>query len=285
VPFATLGGVLTGAMQGRERLLEINLISVVSTALFQILPLTLAWTVGPELPLLLGAALSARLMTVIFVGVRCYTDLAAGHAIRVEAAEIKSLLKFGGWVSITAILSPLLFMVDRFVIGAVLGATAVTEYTVPYQLANRVVILPGSLMTALYPRLLGTGRQEQAALARKATQTLWCLLPVPFLGAIFVIGPFLKGRRGSRPSGWRGGANHTAWHVCARNPTLFSAALYRNERVWAPGRSVCDSGAAGGKLSVAHLGGRARDSGLANPCRHHAIPLVWPLAGVLLDHH
>jgi O-antigen/teichoic acid export membrane protein len=191
VPFATLSGVLTGAMQGRERFLEINLISVVSTALFQILPLTLAWTVGPELPLLLGAALSARLVTVILMGFRCYTDLAAGHAIRVEAAEIKSLLKFGGWVSLTAILGPLLSTLDRFVIGAVLGATAVTEYTVPYQLANRVVILPGSLMAALYPRLSGTTHEEQTALARKATQTLWSLLLVPFLGAIFVVGPFL----------------------------------------------------------------------------------------------
>jgi O-antigen/teichoic acid export membrane protein len=62
---------------------------------------------------------------------------------------------------------------------------------VPYQLANRVVILPGSLMAALYPRLSGTTHEEQTALARKATQTLWSLLLVPFLGAIFVVGPFL----------------------------------------------------------------------------------------------
>jgi O-antigen/teichoic acid export membrane protein len=191
VPFATVNGVLTGAMQGQERFLEVNLISVISTVLFQLLPLGLAWIMSPYLPLLLGGALSARLITAILLGFRCYTDLAAGHAVRVKPREIKALLKFGGWVSLTAIFNPLLFMLDRFVIGAVLGATAVTHYTVPYQLAGRIAILPASLTSALYPRLSSTAREERNALARKATQTLSSLLFVPFIAAIFLIGPFL----------------------------------------------------------------------------------------------
>jgi len=51
VPVATITGVLTGAVQGRERFLEINIVSVVSTALFQLLPLAVAWKfrTGPGL--------------------------------------------------------------------------------------------------------------------------------------------------------------------------------------------------------------------------------------------
>ena len=55
VPIATLTGVLTGALQGREKFLETNSISVTSTALFQILPLAVAWSWKPCLPLLLAA--------------------------------------------------------------------------------------------------------------------------------------------------------------------------------------------------------------------------------------
>ena len=63
VPMATLSGVLTGALQGRERFLELNLISVSGTMLFQLLPLAAAWFWGTDLIVLLPVALCVRLFT------------------------------------------------------------------------------------------------------------------------------------------------------------------------------------------------------------------------------
>ncbi len=191
VPIATLNGVLTGAMQGRERFLEVNVVSVISTALFQVFPLGLAWTMGPRLPLLLAGALAARLTAGAFLWYRCYNELAARNPIRFELKEISLLLRYGGWVSLTSIFSPLLFMVDRFAIGATLGATAVADYTVPYQLATRMQILPGSLTTALRPKLTSAAGAEQRLLAEKASQTILSLLLVPYIGAVLLIEPFL----------------------------------------------------------------------------------------------
>ena len=191
VPIATLMGVLTGAMQGRERFLEINIVSVISTVLFQLLPLLFAWRVGPNLSLLLGGALAARVLALAVMGVRCHIELTRGHSPHFDRAEILTLLKYGGWVSLTSALGPILFIVDRFVIGALLGATAVTNYTVPLQLAGRSAILPSALTTALFPRLSAASAEEQRVLADRATLTLASLLSLPFLGGIFLIGPFL----------------------------------------------------------------------------------------------
>lgn len=191
VPIATLMGVLTGAMQGRERFFEINVVSVISTAIFQLLPLLLAWRLGPNLSLLLGGALAARILALSVMGFRCHIELTWGQPPRLDKAEILTLLKYGGWVSLTSALGPILYIVDRFVIGALLGAAAVTNYTVPLQLAGRTAILPSALTTALFPRLSAASAEEQRVLADRATLTLASLLSLPFLGGIFLIGPFL----------------------------------------------------------------------------------------------
>ncbi len=191
VPIATLTGVLTGGLSGREKFLELNTISIVSTALFQLIPMCLAWVIGPNLPLLLSGAVAARMMAAAYLAFRCYTELAAGHPFRIKRDEVTILLKYGGWVSLAGLFAPLLFMADRFVIGAVLGARAVSNYTVPYQLASRIQILPSSLSSALFPKLSSAGPEEQEVLSEKATRALASLLFVPFIGAIFVVEPFL----------------------------------------------------------------------------------------------
>jgi len=192
VPVATLTGVLTGAVQGRERFLEINIVSATSTALFQLLPLGIAWQFGPNLSLLLAGALSARLIAVMVLAFRCYLELVRGQAIRFRRGEVQTLLKYGGWVNLTSIFGPVLVIVDRLVIGVLLGATAVTSYTVPVQLAGRLAILPSSLTTALFPRLSASTPEERRALSERAMLTLAGLLGAPFVGGIFLVGPFLQ---------------------------------------------------------------------------------------------
>lgn len=191
VPVATVTGVLTGAMQGRQRFLEINAVNVISTSLFQLLPLGLAVIAGPRLPLLLMGALGARALAVAVLAYRCHGELTRGLPIRLERKEVGVLLKYGGWANLTSIVGPVLFMTDRFTIGAMLSANAVTDYTVPYMLASRTTILPGSLVSALFPRLSSANAEEREALADRATLTIVALLSLPFLGGIFIMEPFL----------------------------------------------------------------------------------------------
>lgn len=192
VPIATLTGVLTGAMQGRERFLETNIVSLISTTLFQLLPLGVAYWAGPNISMLLAAAIAARFAAIIVLANRCYVEFCRGQPRRINRAEIPLLLKYGGWVNLTSLFGPLLVMIDRFAIGAVLGAVAVTIYTVPFQLAQRIQILPGALTNALFPRLSASSLEEQKELARAASRTLVALMSLPVLGAIFLIEPFLR---------------------------------------------------------------------------------------------
>jgi O-antigen/teichoic acid export membrane protein len=190
VPLATVSGVLSGAIQGRERFLEINMISVVSTALFQLLPLGIAWRFGPNLVWLLSASVGARLLSTTALGYFCYVEFVSGNPLRTNRAEVGVLLKYGGWVTFSAVFGPILNMLDRFVIGGLFGATAVTHYTVPVQLAGRTAIVSYALNSAIFPKLSAAEPREQSLLLENGLLSFAGLLSLPFLGAIYLIGPF-----------------------------------------------------------------------------------------------
>lgn len=192
LPVATLTGVLTGAMQGREKFLGINVVSVTSSLLFQWLPLAVAWRWGPNVGHILIAALGARLAALGVLAGMCRTELVRGHAVRLIRAEIPALMKYGGWVTVAALLSPLLVIVDRFAIGATLGAVAVAAFSIPYQPAKQIQILPAALTNALFPKISASSDAAQADYARSATLTLASLVSLPVLGGIFVADPALR---------------------------------------------------------------------------------------------
>jgi O-antigen/teichoic acid export membrane protein len=191
VPVATLSGVLTGTLQGRERFLELNLISVSSTVLFQLLPLAIATYWGTRLEQLLPAALFARLVTLFILFHRCWRHVFRGHGFTFTPALAGQLLRFGGWVTVTSFVGPMMVILDRFIIGAISGAKAVSHYTVPFQLSERSTIISNALTTALFPRFASADIAEEKRLAHQALHLLVVVMtPLVAIG-ILLISPFL----------------------------------------------------------------------------------------------
>ena len=191
VPMATLSGVLSGALQGRERFLELNVISVSGTVLFQLLPLGAAMLWGADLGVLLPAALLARLVTLLVLLERCGQHIFIGHAATFARAPAGQLLHFGGWVTVTSFVSPMMVILDRLIIGAMAGARAVTYYTVPFQLAERRTIIASALTSALFPRFAAATRHEEQRLAHEGLRVLVVVMtPLVAVGILFME-PFL----------------------------------------------------------------------------------------------
>lgn len=192
VPVATLTGVLTGALQGREKFLETNVISAVGTILFQLLPLGVALIWGPTLSGLLIAALLSRAGALIALWRVCAREFTAGHSAKTERGTIMALLRYGGWVSFNGLIGPMLVIVDRFAIGNVLGAGPLGLYHVPFQIAKQLAIIPGSLTSALFPKLTASSAEEARLLSRKALLTLTATITLPVMIGIFAMEPFLN---------------------------------------------------------------------------------------------
>jgi O-antigen/teichoic acid export membrane protein len=61
------------------------------------------------------------------------------------------LARFGGWLTVSNIVGPLMVYFDRFVIAALLSVTAVAYYVTPYDVVTRIGILATSVAAVLFP--------------------------------------------------------------------------------------------------------------------------------------
>lgn len=192
LPVMLLGSVLRGALQGAGRFAELNLISVVVGPASQILPLFVAWYLSPRLPPVLAALYAVRAVSLAWNAVVVSRCVTSGWTPAFDRSRVKDLLSFGGWVTLSALVDPLLNATDRFLIGARLGMSAVSWYTVPYQLAQRSLILPGALVEAMLPRVAGGTEEEARAVSKRAMRAVVAIMTPPFLGGIAFVHPFLS---------------------------------------------------------------------------------------------
>ena len=192
VPLATLSGVLTGALQGRAQFLELNIISVSGSALAQLLPLIVVWVHGPDLGWILPTVILSRLLTLALLFYRCSVHVFHGYGPIFSRTDAKDLLQFGGWVTVTSVVGPMMVIFDRFLIGATLGAKAVTHYTVPFQLAESSTLVPTALTSAIFPRFVAAGAVDAKQLATIAIRALAVLMTPLILIGVLLVDPFLR---------------------------------------------------------------------------------------------
>ena len=81
----------------------------------------------------------------------------------VNFGVLKKLISYGGWVTVTGVISPLLVYVDRFFIGSMLSMESLTYYSAPAEAITRLRILPMAIMVTLFPEFSrgGIDRADQ----------------------------------------------------------------------------------------------------------------------------
>ncbi|MDQ2891385.1 MAG: flippase [Gemmatimonadota bacterium] len=146
-----------GVLEGAQKFTLSNAIKIPASAGSIVIPAVLA-RMGHSLPDMLMWVLVWRILATVA------TLIAITRVIpefRVEPPRdwrrLRSLISFGGWVAVSGVISPMLIYFDRFALGARSGLTAVGYYTAPYEGITRLLMIPNSLIGALFPLLTGLG--------------------------------------------------------------------------------------------------------------------------------
>jgi len=82
-----------------------------------------------------------------------------------HGAAAGPLLRFGGWMTVSNIVSPLMVTFDRFLIGALVSMTAVAYYATPYELVTKLLIIPGALVGVMFPAFSASFSQDRGRTA------------------------------------------------------------------------------------------------------------------------
>lgn len=104
--------------------------------------------------------------------------------------SVRPLLAFGGWLTVTNVVGPLMLSLDRFLIGALLSVTAIAYYATSYELVARLFAVPGALVGVMFPAFSASFTQDPQRAAQLYDRSLLavaCILaPVCFLIVLFV---------------------------------------------------------------------------------------------------
>lgn len=100
--------------------------------------------------------------------------------------DYKQLLVSGGWMSVSALLAPILTTFDRFVVGSLLSVSVVAYYATPTDMLMKLQVLSAALMSVLFPALAASVATDSARLRTLFLRGSLLLWLVMLTGAIFV---------------------------------------------------------------------------------------------------
>ena len=110
-----------------------------------------------ELAWLAATLVASRLLALLVYRWLAHSCLEASKIVTTQATYSKSIAKtlfaFGGWVAVSNVVSPFLMQADRFMIGIVLSAAAVTTYILPYEVVVQSLILVGAISSVIFPTM------------------------------------------------------------------------------------------------------------------------------------
>ena len=183
MPFIVLTSGFRGVLEAQHAFGIINLIRL-PMGLFTFLgPLAVVfYGGGPRLDLIAWALVAGRVVACVVHAYYAWRALPKdSSALAWQAKLIKPLCISGGWLTVSNVISPFMGYVDRFVIGAIVSASAVAYYATPQELVTKLWIVPGALTAVLFPAFAAqmARRDEQTwALFKKAIYWLFLsLLP------------------------------------------------------------------------------------------------------------
>ena len=188
-PMVLGGNSIRGVLEAVQRFDVVNYVRIPTYMCMFLVP-AIALPFGLRLPAIVSLLVVSRLVAgLIYLAVCLWMFPMVRRNYSLDYNLLGPLLSYGGWVSISNFLAPLLVYADRFVIGSVLGMSYVSYYTAPQEAISKGAVLPGSLVTALFPALatldVSGARNRVRELCARAIKSL-LLLMTPVLLMVFV---------------------------------------------------------------------------------------------------
>lgn len=182
LPAIVVGGVFRSALEGLQRFDLSNAVQLPVSALNYLAPLAVA-RAGGTLPWVVAAICVTRVSAVPPLLMLCRRQLPMLGRPRVERRQLRQLLHFGSWLTVSNLVGPLLLSLDRLSVGSMLGARALGYYAPVYELVTRLTLIPGSVMAALFPAFSTLTARDPMEIRRamRRAQRLLALLMLPVM--------------------------------------------------------------------------------------------------------
>ena len=185
IPVFLINQVWLAYLEGHEKFANLNIQKVISSSLIAILPAIFCWYKPSLVYAILGLVFGRYLSLAITFFVCKKMIIQSGIGFNVIV--FKRLMAFGGWLTVSNIISPIMVYFDRFVISNIMGASRIAFYTAPAEAVSRLINIPYALSRALFPKLSHSNDLDEKKKLENQSYLLISLVCLP----IVIIGCFL----------------------------------------------------------------------------------------------
>lgn len=178
VPAIVISAALRGMLEGLHRFDIVNLVRI-PAGIVNFAGPVIALQFADGLPAAVAVIAVARFLVVFAYSLACLRLMPAKTGrTRIQGALLRRLASYGGWLTVSNFVNPLIIVTDRFVVAAAVSVAAVAYYVTPYEVITKTWIISASVLGALFPVLSAAAANNPAALrgiCRQAEVVLLCL--------------------------------------------------------------------------------------------------------------
>ncbi|MHB8143311.1 MAG: flippase [Thermoleophilia bacterium] len=181
IPILVGTEALMGVLMARQRHDLVNAVEIPVGILMYIGPAA-ALPFSHNLAVLIATLVAVRILALlchIFFCFKVYDGLWRNRQFKRD--NLRPLVRFGSWMTVSNITGPLLAKVDRFMIGAFISVTAVAYYATPYQVVTQLWVVPTAMVMVLFPAFamsFAQDRDRMAYLFERGTKYVLLLIQI-----------------------------------------------------------------------------------------------------------
>ena len=151
IPIVTTMASFRGMLEAYQKFAIINILKVILGALTFL---------GPLVVLVITNSLFWIIVFLIFIRIiiwvlylfQCFRiNKSVRKKIEFNFNSFQPVLKFSIWITLGNIVVPLILYSDRFLIGTLISAAAITYYVTPYEVITKLILIPDALSGVLFP--------------------------------------------------------------------------------------------------------------------------------------
>jgi len=189
IPTVTVTSGLRGILEAQQRFRLLNLIRI-PMSIFSFAGLLLALPFSHSLVPVIAILVVGRVIGLLAHLFACFHTMPRlRHSFGLRRSIIWSLIKLGGWMNLTNLLSPIMVYLDRFLIGALISVGAVGYYTAPFEIVTRFAVIPGAVTGVLFPAFATSlaldPERTKLLLGRGVKYIFLAVFPIVLLTAAF----------------------------------------------------------------------------------------------------
>ena len=186
-----LASNVRGVWHGRQAFVTMSIFGAFETVLTILMPVLAALYWSPDIEILLYATLWTRVALLVVSMLVLAAAKLERLRPRASMAPLRAMLGYGGWVTLSTLVETVVSSADRLVLGAVSGAAQIPVYSIPLSLTSRSMILPFSLISTIFPKLVGADTARERVLLDKTVRFVLLLTP-GYMAVVATAAPLLR---------------------------------------------------------------------------------------------